>query len=244
MPLWASTTWQQGGQAYSNVRVTSTHFLLQNASKIKQIWELWSMNVALAMSTWNDVAVTVWHHQSESSYQDWRRSSMTERFAYERRYSYGRKAPVPSTWDVVEALLRHEELSHLPDWLSRKAGVLGCISSHTILFRCWKEIFPNEDATRFDLMDELDAIPAKMPTMYQFASCLQDWMTNLVVAEEVHPQTLNPDEPRLSSWSLASPFRPWITSSWLSGLRYSRAWSSKMMCPSQIEDFRKHVLSW
>ena len=33
----------------------TTH--LQKASKVKQIWELWSVNVALAMSTWNDVAV-------------------------------------------------------------------------------------------------------------------------------------------------------------------------------------------
>ena len=43
---------------------------LQKASKIKQIWELLSMNVALAMSTWNDVAVTFRHqayHQSEES---------------------------------------------------------------------------------------------------------------------------------------------------------------------------------
>ena len=34
------------------------------------------MSVALAMSTWNDVAVTFWHqvyHQSEESYQDWQR---------------------------------------------------------------------------------------------------------------------------------------------------------------------------
>ena len=34
---------------------------LQKASKVKQIWELWSVNVALAMSTWNDVAVAYWH---------------------------------------------------------------------------------------------------------------------------------------------------------------------------------------
>ena len=50
---------------------------------------------------------------------------------------------------------------------------------------CWKEIFPNEDATRFDLVDELYAIPAKIPTsMYQFATWLEDWMTKLVVADE------------------------------------------------------------
>ena len=46
---------------------------LQKASQAKQIWELCSVNVALAMSKWNDVAVTYWHqvyHQSEESYQD------------------------------------------------------------------------------------------------------------------------------------------------------------------------------
>ena len=59
----------------------------------------------------------------EESYQDWQRSSMTERFAYEKRYLYGRKAPVPSTCDAVEALLRHELLAHLPDWFNRKADV-------------------------------------------------------------------------------------------------------------------------
>ena len=53
------------------------------------------------------------YHQSEESYQDWRRSSVTEGFAYEKHYCYGRKAPVPATCDAVEALLRHELLSHL-----------------------------------------------------------------------------------------------------------------------------------
>ena len=102
------------------------------------------MNVALAMSAWNDVAVTFWHqvyHQSEESYQDWRRSNMTERFAYEKRYLYGRKARVPATRDALEALLRYELLSHLPEWLSRKAGMLGCTSSRAILFMCWKGPF-------------------------------------------------------------------------------------------------------
>ena len=65
------------------------------------------------------------------------------------------QSPVPATCHAVEALLRHELLAHLPEWLSRKAGVLGCTSSSTILFMCWKEIFPNEDATRFELVDEL-----------------------------------------------------------------------------------------
>ena len=49
-----------------------------------------------------------------------------------------------------------------------------------------EEIFPNEDATRFDLVDELYTLPAKLPTsMFQFAAWLEDWMTKLVVADEV-----------------------------------------------------------
>ena len=75
---------------------------LQKPSKVKQNWELWSVNVALAMSTWNDVAVIYWHQaylQSEESYQHWHRSGMAYRFAYEKRYLYGRKAPVPATCD-------------------------------------------------------------------------------------------------------------------------------------------------
>ena len=141
------------------------------------------------MSTWNDIAVTYWHQvytQSEDNYQQWRRSGMADRFAYEKRYLYGRKAPVPATCDAVKALLRHELLAHIPEWLAKKAGVLGCTSSHTILFMCWKEIFPNEDATRFDLVDELYTLPAKMPTsMFQLAAWLEDWITKLVVADEV-----------------------------------------------------------
>ena len=61
------------------------HF--QKASKVKQIWELWSMNVALAMSTWNDVSVSYWRQvyiQSEESYQHWLQSGMADRFAYEK----------------------------------------------------------------------------------------------------------------------------------------------------------------
>ena len=51
---------------------------------------------------------------------------------------------------------------------------------------CWKQVFPNEDATGFGLVDELYALPAKMPTsMFQFAAWLEDWMTKLVVADEV-----------------------------------------------------------
>ena len=49
---------------------------------------------------------------------------------------------------------------------------------------CWKEIFPSEDATRFDFVDELYTLPAKLPTsMFQFAAWIEDWMTKLVVAE-------------------------------------------------------------
>ena len=173
---------------------------LQEASKVKQMWELWSVGVASAMSTWNDVAVAFWHqvyHQSEESYQDWRRSCMTGRFAYEKRCLYGRKAPVPAMCDSVEALLRHE--LHLPEWLSRKAGVLGCTSSPTILLMCWKEIFLNDDATRFDLVDELYTLPAKLPTsMFQFAAWLEDWMTKLVAADEVSAH-IDPDVPWQSS---------------------------------------------
>ena len=102
----------------------------------------------------------MYRQSEEEHYQGWRRSSVSERFAHEKRYPYGRKAPVPATCDAVEALLRHELLAHLPEWLSGKAGVFGCTSSVTILFMWWKEIFPNEDATRFDLVDELYAMPA------------------------------------------------------------------------------------
>ena len=50
---------------------------------------------------------------------------------------------------------------------------------------CWKEIVPNEDATRFDLVD-LYTLPTKLPTsMFPFAAWLEDWMTKLVVADEV-----------------------------------------------------------
>ena len=143
------------------------------------------MNVALATSTWNDVAMTFWrqvYHQSESNYQDWRCSSMTERFAYEKRYLYGEGSSSV-----------YELLSHRPDWLSRKAGLLGCTSSRTILFMCWKEILPNEDAARLGLGDELYALPVNMPTnMCQFASWLEDWTIKLVAADEVSAHT----EPR------------------------------------------------
>ena len=37
--------------------------------------------------------------------------------------------------------------------------MLGCTSSHDILKMALKEIFPNEDATRFDLVEELYGLP-------------------------------------------------------------------------------------
>ena len=43
-------------------------------------------------------------------------------------------------------------------------------------------MFPNEDATRFDLVKKLYtlALPVKMPTsMLQFAPWLENWMTKL-----------------------------------------------------------------
>ena len=33
---------------------------LQKASKVKQIWAIWFTNVALALSTWHDLAVQYW----------------------------------------------------------------------------------------------------------------------------------------------------------------------------------------
>ena len=73
---------------------------------------------------------------------------------------------------------------------------------------CWKEIFPNEDTTRFDLVDELYAFPAKLPTsMYQFASWLEDWMTRLVLSDEVSVHI----EPRRAS-SDGGPHQHWRTS--------------------------------
>ena len=77
------------------------------------------------------------------------------------------------------------------------------------LFMCWKEIFPNEDATRFDLVDELYTLPAKLPTsMFQFAAWLEDWMTKLVVADEVSAHI----EPRRAMAVLMNVGKPLQTS--------------------------------
>ena len=49
-----------------------------------------------------------------------------------------------------------------------------------------KEIFPNEDATRFDLVEELYSLPQKPPaTMHTFAAWLEEWVTKLVAADEI-----------------------------------------------------------
>ena len=148
------------------------------------------MNVSLAMSTWNDVVVTFWHqvyHQSESSYQDWRRSSMTdsERFAYEKRYLCGRKAPVPSTCDAVEALLRRELFSPLPVWLPAvKPELQGqAVRQHDTCSCVGRRCFPTK---------MLQGLVSWMSSMHEDAhlsrcqpSWLEDWMTKLVVADEV-----------------------------------------------------------
>ena len=64
--------------------------------------------------------------------------------------------------------------------------MLGCTSSHDILRMALKEIFPNEDATRFDLVEELYSLPQKPPsTMHTFAAWLEDWATKLVAADEI-----------------------------------------------------------
>ena len=73
---------------------------------------------------------------------------------------------------------------------------------------------PNEDVTRFDLVDELYTIPGKMPTtMHQFASCLEGWKTKLVAADKASAHM----EPRRAMAVLMNmgkpPFRPRTTSS-------------------------------
>ena len=158
----------------------------------------------------NDEAVTFWHqvyHQSEESCQDWRRSSMTERFQL--------------LCDAAEVLLRHELLGHLPEcqWLSQKAGMSGCTSSHTWIHSC-------VGRRSFRTKDELYALPVKMPTtMYQSASWLEDWITKLVVADEVSTHI----EPRramsvlmlesLSRLPTTSSMTEWVAMFQESGLR-------------------------
>ena len=54
---------------------------------------------------------------------------MQERYAYDKQHLYGRKCLTPASCDTVEALLRAELLYHLPEWLCKKATVLGWASS-------------------------------------------------------------------------------------------------------------------
>ena len=148
------------------------------------------MQVALALSTWNSLAVPYWsdiYGQAERDYEKWRKSTMSARYKHETRFLYGRKAPIPPNCDAIEALLRLELLTQFPNWLTQKATMLGCTSSHDILKMALKEIFPNEDATRFDLVDELYGLPQKPPTtMHTFAAwLLEDWVTKLVAADEI-----------------------------------------------------------
>ena len=46
----------------------------QKASKIKQIWETWCVQVALALSTWNSLAVPYWsetfYGRAERDYEE------------------------------------------------------------------------------------------------------------------------------------------------------------------------------
>ena len=161
----------------------------QKASKIKQIWEAWCVQVALALSTWNSLAVPYCsdiYGQAERDYEKWRKSTMSARYRHESRFLYGRKAPILPNCDAIEALLRLELLTQFPDWLTHKATMLGCTSSHEILRMALKEIFPNEDATRFDLVEELYSLPQKPPaTMHALAAWLEDWVTKLVAADEI-----------------------------------------------------------
>ena len=95
-------------------------------------------------------------------------------------------APILPNCDAIEALLRLELLTQFPNWLTQTATTLGCTSSHDILKMALKEIFPNEDATRFDLVEELYSLPQKPPTtMHTFAAWLEDWVTKLVAADEI-----------------------------------------------------------
>ena len=59
------------------------------------------------------------------------------------------------------------------------------MSSYAILFLYSKEIFPNEDGTRFNLAGDLCMMPAKVPiNMHQFATWLEDCVTKLSAADE------------------------------------------------------------
>ena len=115
----------------------------------------------------------------------------------------------PPNCDAIEALSCLELLTQFPNWLTQKATMLGCTSSQDILKMALKGIFPNEDATRFDLVEELYGLPQKPPTtMHTFAAWLEDWVTKLVAADEISAYV----EPRRAMAALShvgSPFRHW-----------------------------------
>ena len=59
------------------------------------------------------------------------------------------------------------------------------MSSDGILLLCRKAIFPIEDATRFDLVEELYMTSAKVPVnIHQFATWLKDYVTKVTAADE------------------------------------------------------------
>ena len=57
--------------------------------------------LTLALSTWHDLAVQYWelleNGDQKHAYEEWRKSSTQERYAYEKQYLYGRKCPIPSS---------------------------------------------------------------------------------------------------------------------------------------------------
>ena len=203
----------------------------QKASKIKQIWETLCVQVALALSTWSSLAVPYWsdiYGQAERDYEKRRKSTMSARYKHESRFLCGCKAPIPPNCDAIEALLRLGLLTQFPDWLTHKATRLGCTSSHEILRMAMKKIF--EDATRFDLVEELYSLPQKPPAaMHAFAAWLEDWVTKLVAADEISAYV----EPRRAMavfLMLENPFRRLILCcSWLSGLPYFENQGSETM---------------
>ena len=146
-----------------------------------------STGVAPAMSTWNNVAVSFWQQMcvaSEQQYEIWRKSSVVERRAYEKQYLYDRRCPMPESGDAVEALLRIELLERIPGSLTKRAVIAGCTSSSNLVLMLQRSL-PNEGEARFDLVEELDMLPEKLPvTTRQFAVWLEEDVTKLVAADE------------------------------------------------------------
>ena len=99
-----------------------------------------------------------------------------------------------------------------------------------------------ENATRFDLVDELYALPVKMPTI---AAWLEDWMTKLVVADEVAAHI----EPRRAMAVLMNVGKPLQTSdNDRMGSHFPREWASRRCdhceppgCLSQVSSSKLNV---